>query len=155
MTKPLPGPRGLPLLKPPFGSLVAIDMNTGNHHWHIPVGRASELFPAIQQLGAAERFGLPARSFALVTKTVLVVVQMGGRYGSSLQTWRGLPIRDLANLDPNLWIYDRRTGEMLAEIPVPQNATGAPATYLAGGKQFIVFLVGGGSLVEELIAVSH
>ena len=36
----LPGPRGLPLLKPPFGSIVAIDMNTGEHRWRIPVGRS-------------------------------------------------------------------------------------------------------------------
>jgi len=35
----LPGPRGLPLLKPPFASLVAIDMNTGEHRWRIPIGR--------------------------------------------------------------------------------------------------------------------
>ena len=40
----LPGPRGLPLLKPPFGSIVAIDMNTGEHRWRIPVGR-SEAMP--------------------------------------------------------------------------------------------------------------
>jgi quinoprotein glucose dehydrogenase len=43
---------------------------------------------------------------------------------------------------------------MLAEIPLPANATGAPITYLADGKQFVVFPVGGGGLVEELIAVS-
>jgi quinoprotein glucose dehydrogenase len=43
---------------------------------------------------------------------------------------------------------------MLAEIELPANATGAPMTYMAGGKQFIVFPVGGAKLVEELIAVS-
>ena len=41
----LPGPRGLPLLKPPFGSIVAIDMNSGEHRWRIPVGR-SEAMPS-------------------------------------------------------------------------------------------------------------
>ena len=59
----LPGPRGLPLLKPPFGSIVAIDMNTGEHRWRIPVGRSSA-FPAIAQLGIGERLGLPLRSWA-------------------------------------------------------------------------------------------
>ena len=44
------GPRGLPLLKPPFGSIVAIDMNSGEHRWRIPVGRG-ELMSAIRQLG--------------------------------------------------------------------------------------------------------
>ena len=43
---------------------------------------------------------------------------------------------------------------MLAEIALPSNATGAPMTYMAGGKQYIVFPVGGGPVTEELIAVS-
>ena len=73
----LPGPRGLPLLKPPFGSLIAIDMNTGEHRWRIPVGRGPADNPAIRHLGIRERLGWPARSWALVTKTVVVVVQMG------------------------------------------------------------------------------
>jgi quinoprotein glucose dehydrogenase len=65
-----------------------------------------------------------------------------------------LPIRDLYNRDPHLWVYDKTSGEMLAEISLPANATGAPITYMAGGKQYIAFPVGGGALVEELIAVA-
>jgi quinoprotein glucose dehydrogenase len=62
---------------------------------------------------------------------------------------------DLNNRDPQLWVYDKASGEMLAEIALPANATGAPITYMAGGKQYIAFPVGGGPLVEEeLIAVS-
>jgi quinoprotein glucose dehydrogenase len=72
----LSGPRGLPLLKPPFGSIVAIDMNSGEHRWRIPIGRG-ELIPAIQQLGIHERVGFPARSWALITRTVMIVVQSG------------------------------------------------------------------------------
>ena len=84
----------------------------------------------------------------------MIVVQMG--YYSPLRFVPGLnlPIRDLHNLDPHLWVYDKTTGEMLAELELPANAAGAPMTYLAGGKQYIVFPVGGGPLVEELIAVS-
>ncbi|TXL78789.1 hypothetical protein FHP25_07285 [Vineibacter terrae] len=63
-------------------------------------------------------------------------------------------ISDLSNLDPHLWVYDKATGEMLAEIPLPANATGSPITYMSGGKQFIVFPVGGGPLAEKLIAVA-
>jgi len=63
----LSGPRGLPLLKPPFGGIVAIDMNSGEHRWRIPVGRG-ELIPAIQQLGIRERLGFPTRSWALSQK---------------------------------------------------------------------------------------
>src|SRR5258705_96496 len=72
----LSGPPGLPLLKPPFGSIGAIDMNTGDHRWRIPVGRG-ELLPVFQRLGVRERLGFLARSWALVTKTVLIVVQSG------------------------------------------------------------------------------
>jgi quinoprotein glucose dehydrogenase len=149
----LPGPRGLPLLKPPFGSMVAIDMNTGEHRWRTPVGRSSAV-PAIAQLGIHEPLGLPLRSWALVTKTVMVVVQMGYYGAPRLMAGINRRVSDLANLDPHLWVYDKATGEMLAEIALPANATGSPISYMSGGKQYIVFPVGGGPLVEELIAVA-
>ncbi|MBR1148077.1 PQQ-binding-like beta-propeller repeat protein [Bradyrhizobium sp. AUGA SZCCT0431] len=149
----VPGPRGLPLLKPPFGSMVAIDMNSGEHRWRIPVGRSVAL-PPIQKLGIREQLGLPSRSWALLTKTVMIVVQMGYLGPMRFVPGLNMPIRDLFNRDPHLWVYDKTTGEMLAEIDLPANATGAPMTYMAGGKQFIVFPVGGAKLVEELIAVS-
>ena len=149
----LPGPRGLPLLKPPFGSIVAIDMNTGEHRWRIPVGRG-EAIPAIRQLGIRERLGFAARSWALVTKTVMIVVQMGYYGAPRLRAGDQPPSQRSRNFDPHLWVYDKATGEMLAEIPLPANATGSPITYMSGGKQYIVFPVGGGPLVEELIAVA-
>jgi quinoprotein glucose dehydrogenase len=149
----LSGPRGLPLLKPPFGSILAIDMNTGEHRQRIPVGRA-ELLPVIRQLGIGERLGFPTRSWALITKTVMIVVQSGYFSAPRLAPGGTRRIADLNNFDPHLWVYDKSSGEMLAEIGLPANATGAPITYMAGGKQFIAFPVGGGPLVEELIAVS-
>jgi quinoprotein glucose dehydrogenase len=149
----LSGPRGLPLLKPPFGSIVAIDMNSGEHRWRIPVGRG-ELIPAIQQLGIRERLGFPTRSWALITKTVMIVVQSGYFSTPRLPPGGTRRIADLNNFDPHLWVYDKTSGEMLAEIALPANAVGAPITYMAAGKQYIAFPVGGGPLVEELIAVS-
>jgi quinoprotein glucose dehydrogenase len=139
----------LPLLKPPFGSMTAIDMNTGDHRWQIPVGRSSAM-AAIQKFDIHEPLGLPFRSWVLVTKTVMIVVQAG---------YHGPPsfvpgIRDLNNLDPHLWVYDKASGEMLAEMELPANATGAPITYMAGGKQYIAFPMGGAAIAEELIAVS-
>lgn len=59
----LPGPRGLPLLKPPFGSILAIDMNSGEHRWRIPVGRSLAMGP-VARLGIREQLGLPFRSWA-------------------------------------------------------------------------------------------
>ncbi len=149
----LPGPRGLPLLKPPFGSIVAIDMNSGEHRWRVPVGRG-ELIPAIQQLGIRERLGFPTRSWALITKTVMIVVQSGYFSAPRLPPGSTRRIADLNNFDPHLWVYDKTSGEMLAEVALPANAVGAPITYMVAGKQYVAFPVGGGPLVEELIAVS-
>ena len=149
----LSGPRGLPLLKPPFGSILAIDMNSGEHRWRIPVGRA-ELIPSIRSLGVRERLGFPTRSWALITKTVMIVVQSGYYSAPRLPPGGTRRVADLNTFDPHLWVYDKASGEMLAEIAVPSNAIGAPITYMAGGKQYVVFPVGGGPLVEELIAVS-
>jgi len=151
--KYLPGPRGLPLLKPPFGSVVAIDMNSGEHRWQIPVGHG-ELIPAIKQLGITQQLGFPALSWTLLTKTVMIVVQNGYRGPARFIPGIRSPVRDLHNFDPHLWVYDKASGDMLAEIALPANATGAPITYLAGGKQYIAVPVGGGPVVEELIALS-
>jgi quinoprotein glucose dehydrogenase len=147
------GPRGLPLLKPPFGSIVAIDMNSGEHRWRIPVGRSIAM-SAIRALDIREQLGLPFRNWALLTRTVMIVVQMGYISAPRFVPGFNLPVRDLHNLDPHLWVYDKRTGDMISEMELPANATGAPMTYMAGGKQFIVFPVGGGPIPEELIAVS-
>jgi len=149
----LSGPRGLPLLKPPFGSIVAIDMNNGEHRWRIPVGR-SEAMDSIQKLGIHQPMGLPFRSWVLITKTIMIVVQMGYYDPPHFVPGLNMPIMELHNLDPHLWVYDKTSGEMLAEIALPANATGAPTTYMAGGKQYIAFPVGGGPIAEELIAVS-
>ncbi len=149
----LPGPRGLPLLKPPFGSMVAIDMNSGEHRWRIPVGRSSAI-PALARAGASGDVGLPSRSWALLTKTVMMVVQMGFIGPPRFVPGFNLPLRDMQNAEPHLWVYDKATGEKLAEIALPGNATGSPITYMAGGKQFVAFPIGGGGLPEELVAVA-
>lgn len=149
----LPGPRGLPLLKPPFGSIVAIDMNSGEHRWRIPVGRSIAM-PSVLRVAPSSDFGLPSRSWALVTKTVMIVVQMGFIGPPRWDVRFGRPIRELFDIDPHLWVYDKATGEKLADVPLPSNATGSPITYMAAGKQFIAFPVGGSGLPEELVAVA-
>jgi quinoprotein glucose dehydrogenase len=151
-TRYLPGPRGLPLLKPPFASIVAIDMNSGEHRWRIPVGRSIAM-PTVMLMKSPGDYGLMARSWALVTRTVMIVVQMGALSAPRFIPGVYAPIRDLRNVDPHLWVYDKATGQKLAEIELPSNAGGAPITYMAGGKQFIAFSVGGGPIPEELIAV--
>jgi quinoprotein glucose dehydrogenase len=77
-----------------------------------------------------------------------------GYFGPSRHETGRTEISRLHDLDPHLWVYDKTSGEMLAEIALPANAAGAPITYMAGGKQYIVFPVGGGPLAEELISLS-
>jgi quinoprotein glucose dehydrogenase len=115
---------------------------TGDFPAICPAWRRRTAWVAVAKLGA------------LVTKTVMVVVQMGYYGAPRLKAGVNRRISDLANLDPHLWVYDKATGEMLAEIPLPANATGSPISYMSGGKQYIVFALGGGPLVEELIAVA-
>jgi quinoprotein glucose dehydrogenase len=152
--RPLLGPRDLPILKPPFTSLLAIDMNSGEHRWRLPLGRGPTDNAVVKSLNVDERLGNPyTRGWALVTKTLLFAVQSGTfKIRPGYDPFRR--IYDIAERDTNLWVYDKTSGEMLAEIPVGNNASGAPITYLVGGKQYIVFSVGGGGNVpEELVAV--
>ena len=110
--------------------------------------------PSVMLLKSPGDYGLPARSFALITKTVMIVVQMGVLGPPRLIPGVYASIWDLHNRDPHLWVYDKATGEKLAEIELPSNASGAPITYMAGGRQYIAFPAGGGSVPEELIAVA-
>ena len=145
------GPQGLSLFKPPWGSIVAIDMKSGDQRWRAPVGTGDRDHPSIRHLGIKDRLGWPTRSFVLVTKSLLLVVQHGA------QIVRGAFRRleaDLANLEPKLYAYDKASGRLLAEIPLPVNAGGAPMTYMAGGKQYVAFPVGGSNIPEELIALT-
>jgi glucose dehydrogenase len=145
------GPQGLSLFKPPWGSVVAIDLSTGEHRWRSPVGTGERDHPAIRHLGITDRLGWPTQSFALVTKSLLLVAQRAS------QAPRMAPRRleaDLSNLEPKLYAYDKSTGRLLAEVPLPVNASGAPMTYMVGGKQYVAVPVGGANLPEELIALS-
>ena len=150
----LPGPRGLPLLKPPFGSIVAIDMNTGEHRWRIPVGRSAAMPSisklgirrttgiALAQLGAGDQDGHDRRADGILRPAAL---RAGTQYAD--QATSTIATRICGSMT-------RPAAKCWREMELPANATGAPMTYMAGGKQFIVFPVGGGPLVEELIAVS-
>ena len=56
--------------------------------------------------------------------------------------------------EPKLYAYDKASGRLLAEIDLPANASGAPMTYMAGGKQYVAFPIGGANITEELIALA-
>jgi len=66
--------QGVPLWKPPYGRITAIDLNTGDHRWMLPMGDLARSNPALQQLGLPP-LGRAARGHVLLTKTLLIVGQ--------------------------------------------------------------------------------
>jgi len=136
---PVPSVQGLPLLKPPYGRITAYDMNKGEIAWQVPNGDTPpNIKDALEKLGLTNvsPTGFPSQAGLLVTKTLL----FGGE-GSG-----GRPL---------LHAYDKKTGENLAELPMPGNQTGVPMTYMFQNRQFILMAVGGqGQPAGQLVAFS-
>jgi quinoprotein glucose dehydrogenase len=86
--------------------------------------------------------GLSRRTYVLVTKTLLIAAQEGSWFNDG-------NVKEPACLRA----LDKKTGKVLAEIPLPKHATGAPMTYMAGGKQYIAVPVGGSTSEAEVIAL--
>jgi quinoprotein glucose dehydrogenase len=141
--------QGIPLWKPPYGRVTAIDLNTGEHRWMAPLGDLAKENPALRDLGLSS-LGRATRGHSLLTKTLLIVGQEGN-------TQREVGAASVANFqirDPILVAYDKATGKLVGEVALPRNATAAPMTYMLGGVQFIVVTTGGANLPAELIVLS-
>ena len=124
---PVPSVQGLPLLKPPYGRITAYDMNKGEIAWQVPNGDTPpSVKDALAKLGLTNvpPTGFPSQASFVVTKTLLV-----GGEGSG-----GRPL---------LHAYDKKTGENIAEIPMPGSQTGVPMTYVYQNRQFILVAVNG------------
>jgi len=138
------GPRGLPLLKPPWGRVTAIDLNTGEHVWMKPNGDTPDYVrdhPALRGLDIPAT-GRADRSAPLVTKTLLFVGEGSGLYAG------------FGSGGNKLRAYDKLTGEVLAEFELPANQSGVPITYMHEGKQYIVLAVGAAGHPGELVALT-
>ncbi len=134
------GPRGLPLVKPPYGRVTAIDLNKGEHVWvAVNGGDGPRDHAAIAHLDLPP-LGSKCRAGVLVTKSLLWVTEGAGRSGSA--TGGGTHLRAL----------DKATGEELCKYELPSQPTGVPMTYLASGRQYIVLAVG--STPAQLVAFS-
>ena len=122
---PSPQPKGLPIVKPPWGRITAIDMNSGEHVWMVPNGDTPDDVKNNPALAGVEipQTGKISRAVLLVTKTLLFAGE----------GWGG---------DPILRAYDKHTGEIVAEIDLPGAAAGRPMTYMLDGRQYIVLSVG-------------
>jgi quinoprotein glucose dehydrogenase len=134
---------GLPLLKPPYGTIAAIDLTQGEIVWEIPNGETPDEIrnhPALKgvTLGRTGRAGQPPG--ALATKTLLIAAEPG--YGPTPDGRRGSMLR----------AYDKATGEELAAVQLPAPQSGSPMTYMRNGVQYIVIAVSGADHPGELIA---
>jgi glucose dehydrogenase len=131
------GPRGLPLFKPPYGRITAIDLNRGEHVWQVPHGdgprqKVNEVLGGGRDVGPLGAGG----GGPLLTKTLLFVGQgAGGRGGGS---------GGAANV---LRAFDKATGKVIAEIDIGASPHGTPMTYMAGGKQYVVIATYEGRLL--------
>ncbi|MBK8249848.1 MAG: PQQ-binding-like beta-propeller repeat protein [Gemmatimonadetes bacterium] len=150
---PVPGPRGLPITKPPYGRITAIDLNTGEHRWMQTVGEGPRNHEAIRHLNLPP-LGWNRRAHVMLTPSLLFAAQGGDAdEGHGIAPRLNAAEANLRNDDPALLAFDPRDGRQLAKVPLPANATGAFITYMLGGVQYIVIPVGGASLPAELVAL--
>ena len=135
------GSRGLPLFKPPYGRITAIDMNRGEIVWQVPNGYGPRDHPAIRHLDLG-RLGRPARPTPLATATLLFIGEGTGRTGGGSRRPEDMPMEIVMNYgDPWFRAYDKATGDVVWEMELP--VTGAPITYMHEGRQYIVVATGG------------
>ncbi len=135
--------QGLPLLKPPYGTIAAIDLTKGEVLWEVPNGETPDAVrnhPALGgiELGRTGRAGQPPG--ALATKTLLVAAEPG--YGPTPDGQRGSMLR----------AYDKRTGRELAALQLPAPQSGSPMTYMLDGRQYLIIAVSGPDYPGELLA---
>ena len=128
-------PNGLPLLKPPYTRITAIDLNRGEHAWMQPNGAGNRYRrnPLLRDLDLPP-LGGDGRGGVVVTKTLLVSGLTAGGTDDG----------------PRLVARDKATGEVLASVDLPGGPIGTPMTYLHEGRQYIALTVGGD--VPELVA---
>ncbi|MBM41540.1 MAG: pyrroloquinoline quinone-dependent dehydrogenase [Acidobacteria bacterium] len=138
------GPQGLPLLKPPWGSLVAIDLNAGEIRWSVPNGEGPKDHPALAGLDLPP-LGQAGRVSPLITRTLVFLGEGVDRGMVVLPEFVGGKV---------LRAYDKATGETVADIALPGGTSAAPITYMAGGKQYIVVTVGWTGMESEWVALA-
>jgi quinoprotein glucose dehydrogenase len=113
-------PDGYPAITPPWGTLNAIDVNTGKYWWKIPLGEYPELAASgIKDTGSEN-------------------------YGGPLVTAGGLVFIGATVYDRKFRAFDARTGALLWEAILPYSGNATPVTYMLNGKQYVVIAAGGG-----------
>ncbi len=135
--------QGMPLVKPPWGSIVAIDMSKGEILWKIANAETPD---NVRNLPSLKGLNIPRTGRAsntiglLVTKTLMIAGEPGtftlpdGRQGAMLRA------------------YDKATGKEQGAVYMPSGQTGTPMTYMLNGKQYIVIAIGAANYPAELLA---
>jgi len=134
--------QGLPLVKPPYGRITAIDLNKGDTIWQIPHGDTPDNIrnnPALQGVNVP-RTGRTGRIGVLVTKTLVIAGEPG--FGTQADGRRGA----------KLFAYDKMTGQEIGSVYMPAPQTGSPMTYTLNGRQYLVLAISGQGFGGELIA---
>ena len=134
----LPGPMGLPLTRPPYGRMTAIDLNTGEHAWMKPLGDGPRA--PIERITGEDPgpLGAPPAAGPLLTKTLLFQAQGGGGIMGGPGGEGGSVLR----------AHDKKTGDVIQEIELDLAPGGTPMSYEIGGRQYIALAVGGGDRAE-------
>jgi glucose dehydrogenase len=134
---------GLPILKPPWGHLTAIDMNTGEHVWQAANGDAHRDNPALDSIDPPT-LGIASRPVALVTGTLLFIGDGAEVFGGTHPSMWGRGFR----------AFDKATGQVVWETELPAGTTSGPMTYMHEGRQYIVVAVGGREHPGEWVALA-
>ena len=133
--------QGLPLLKPPYATITALNLNEGTKVWQIAHGETPDNIknhPALKGL-TIPRTGRQGRIGVLATKS-LVIAGEGG-FATQANGQRGAMLR----------AYDKATGNEVGAVYMPAPQTGSPMTYSVGGKQYITVSIAGPGAPGELI----
>jgi quinoprotein glucose dehydrogenase len=134
--------QGLPLVKPPWGRITAIDLNKGELVWQIAHGETPDNVrnhPALKGL-TIPRTGRTGRIGVLPTKSLLIAGE--GGFFTTPGGQRGAMLR----------AYDKATGNEVGAIYLPAPQTGSPMTYLLNGRQYIVVAISGAAYSGEFVA---
>jgi quinoprotein glucose dehydrogenase len=135
---------GLPIVKPPYGLLAAIDLDKGEVLWQTPHGDTPDAVrnhPALKGMTIAKTGQAQVSGVApLVTKTLVV---MGDPIATTTPEHpRGAKLR----------AYDKRSGKQVGAVYLPAQQSGNPMTYMVDGKQYIVVAISGGTYSGEYVA---
>jgi quinoprotein glucose dehydrogenase len=137
--------QGLPLIKPPYGQITAIDMDKGEIRWQIAHGQTPDNIrnsPALKGL-TIPRTGSSNYGGAIGTLTTKTLLIAGEGVSSTISPGvRGAMLR----------AYDKSTGKDVGAVFMPAPQSGGPMTYMLNGKQYIVVAVSGGNYSGELLA---